>query len=45
MVKGRNKVEKATAKDADFERLKSYVFSMIQAAEVLVGEKKTVTKK
>jgi phosphoglycerol transferase MdoB-like AlkP superfamily enzyme len=45
MVKGRNKVEKATAKDADFERLKNYVFSMIQTAEVLVGEKKTVTKK
>ena len=45
MVKGRNKVEKAKAKDADFERLKSYVFSMIQTAEVLVGEKKTVTKK
>ena len=44
-VTGHNKVVKTKSKDADFERLKSYVFSMIQAAEVLVGEKKTVTKK
>jgi phosphoglycerol transferase MdoB-like AlkP superfamily enzyme len=44
-VTGHNKVVKTKSKDADFERLKSYVFSMIQAAEVLMGEKKTVTKK
>jgi phosphoglycerol transferase MdoB-like AlkP superfamily enzyme len=43
-VTGRNKVEKAKSKDESFERLKHYVFSMLQAAEVLVGEKKTVTK-
>ena len=44
-VTGRNRVGKAAAKDAEFERLKHYVFSMLQAAEVLVGEKKTVTKR
>ena len=43
-VTGRNKVEMAKSKDESFERLKHYVFSMLQAAEVLVGEKKTVTK-
>ena len=44
-VKGRNKVKKAQSMDARFTYLKNYVFSMLQSAEVLVGEKKTVTRK
>ena len=44
MVKGRNKVAKAPTMDKQFKDLKHCVFSMLQCAEALVGEKKTVTK-